>query len=238
MKTVHKNLGLILLLFFSFSLFSQSQPPGTVRLKPSEAGIKHATFIDEAEITTLSWMEYLYWTKITHGEESAEYKAILPDSLICLEIYPLYWQYPSYRNYPMVGITYEQAIAYCAWRSDRVNESLRLQKNKKKYGYTVTYSLPTETDFAEAYKQQKIKTNHKELTDAVEYRCRYYRKNRKICRPEKSGIKYIADNAQEFTAEKTVLTGENAEKLIFESYQSADAMTGFRCVAEIIPIKN
>jgi len=98
--------------------------------------------------------------------------------------------------------------------------------------------LPTETDFAEAYKQQKIKTNHKELTDAVEYRCRYYRINGKICRPKKSGIKYIADNAQEFTAEKTVLTGENAEKLIFESYQGANAMTGFRCVAEIIPIKN
>ena len=248
MKVLHKHLGLILVLFFSFSVMAQKQkpPPGTGRLKPSETGVKHATFIDHTEVTAQYWLDFLFWTKLTYGEESPEYKAIMPDSLICVQVaiqidsshYFPYYRLPIYRHLPIVGITYEQAIAYCAWRSDRVNESLELlrvknKRNKKKYGYTVTYSLPTEADFAEAYKQQKIKTNQKELTNAVEYRCRYYKINGKICRPKKSGIKYIADNAQEFTAEKTVLRGENAEKLMFEPYQGANAMTGFRCVAEI-----
>jgi len=89
----------------------------------------------------------------------------------------------------------------------------------KKYNYTVSFSLPTETDFAEAYKQQKIKTDNKNLTFV------YWSK--------KGKIKGIADNAQEFTAEKTVVTGENAGILQFQPYQEPNAMTGLRCVAEI-----
>jgi len=218
MKALHKLLNVILFVGFSFSLFSQYAPPGTVRLKPSETGVKHATFIDETEVTVQYWLDFLHWISVKYGPESAEYKAMLPDSAIGLWQNPSDWRHPQYRNYPMVCISYEQAVAYCKWRSDRVNEGLSLNK-KKKYDYTVSYSLPTETDFIEAYKQQKIKTDNKNLTF--------------VHWSKKGKIKGIADNAHEFTAEKIVVTGENAGTLLFQSYQGANAMTGFRCVAEI-----
>ena len=228
MKVLHKNLGILFFLFFSCSLFSQPIPPGTIRFKPSETGVKHATFIDRTEITVINWMEFLFWTGQKYGKESSEYKELLPDDIILSQSYTMGWEYPGYRNYPIVGISYEQVIKYCAWRSDRVNERyelLRLENkmNKKKYNHIVTYSLPTETDFEEAYKQQKIKTNYTQLTFVV------WKKGR---------ISYIADNAQELTANKMVLTGEDSGKLIFQPYQQADAFLGFRCVAEIKPITN
>jgi formylglycine-generating enzyme required for sulfatase activity len=155
MKAFVRNLGIVACLFVSFSAAAQKKtycPPGTVKFLPTETGVKHATFIDHSPITVIAWLEFLYWNEREYGKESAEYKAVLPDSLVCLQAYQGDWRYPGYRNYPMVGITYEQAVEYCKWRADRVNESLNLRKEK----YTVSYSLPTEADLNVAYEQYKI----------------------------------------------------------------------------------
>jgi len=205
MNTLHRNFCIILLLFFVFSATAQKQtpPPGTAPLNPSETETKHAAFIDNEVITVFAWLEYLWWIAKEHGEESAEYKACLPDILICEQVYPDTWRNAKYRKYPIVGITYEQAGAYCAWRSDRVNEMLKLQKNQKKYGYTVTYSLPTENDLREAYRQFRI-----------------------------GGCFDYDYPVNELTAEKTVMIKVWRSEL-FQPYQEADFVTGFRCVAEV-----
>ena len=210
MKALHKYLGFILFLGFSFSLFSQSPPPGTVKFKPSKTGVKHAAYIDGGVITVQSWRDFLWWTEQEYGKESAEYKTSLPDTLI--GAYPNSWIHPKNQNLPIVGITYEQAIKFCKWRSDRVNEWLKLQKNKKKYGYTATYSLPTETDFQEAYNQRIIKYFYPYLYPI-----------------------------NELTAEKTVmikvwrLTFKPYEE--YKECEIHNSFIGFRCVAEIEIIK-
>ena len=206
MNTLLRNFWGVLFLLLSFSVAAQKEPPGTHPLKPSETGEKHAAFIDNEVVTVLGWYEFLYWTKRTYGEGSEEYKAILPDSLICSQAYGYYFYSEKYyipvpqryRNFPIVGITYEQVIKYCAWRSDRVNEMLKLKKKK----YTVSYALPTEADLKEAYKQWKIV----------------------YCYPYDRPV-------SELTAEKMVMI--KGWELSFESYQGAGATLGFRCVAEM-----
>ena len=117
-------------------------PPGTNYLKDN-------LFIDEAEVTNLSWREYMYWIKKVYGEGSSQYIATLPDTLVWRNyiqdfkirfnkdlsdieslIY-LYMRHPQYSHYPVVGISYEQAAAFCAWRTNRVNEVLYVEKHKE-----------------------------------------------------------------------------------------------------------
>ena len=179
----------------------QSPPPGTVRLEPSKTGVNHAEFIDENVITIRDWLFFLHWAQSINGRQSAEYLEILPDSVILEKsLQHPSWRHPSFSSYAMVGVSYEQAIKYCIWRTNRVNELL--EKNGMKY--TVSYSLPTETDFEEVYKQQKNTT-----------------------------LKIGAD-VQELSAGKSVLQIEQTGELNFQPYREPNATVGFRCVAKII----
>lgn len=220
-RSLKKQRNKIILVFIVVMLwggesFAQN-PPGTVQLNSSKIGSKCGTFIDANEVTVLYWKDYLNWLGKEYGEETSQYKTMLPDSATCSQVYSANWEHPSCQNFPIVGISYEQAIAYCKWLTDRVNEMLKL-KNKK---YTVSYTLPTKTDFEEAYKQQKVKTNYKNIT-GIDWR------------KEKKGILAgIGDNAQELTIEKMILTGEESDVLFFQPFMESNAFIGFRCIAEI-----
>ena len=39
-----------------------------------------------------------------------------------------YFSHPAFGNYPVVGVTWQQAHDFCLWRSDRVNEGLLMDK--------------------------------------------------------------------------------------------------------------
>ncbi len=75
---------------------------------------------------------------------------IYPDTLIWLENgltfsyspQQYYLSHPAYDNYPVVGITFGQANAYCHWKSERVNEILLKQKLQPK-----KIRLPTEAEW-------------------------------------------------------------------------------------------
>jgi formylglycine-generating enzyme len=36
----------------------------------------------------------------------------------------MYYWHPAYNNYPVVGVSWHQAMAYCQWRTDRLNEDI------------------------------------------------------------------------------------------------------------------
>ena len=130
-------------------------PPGTVWLRDN-------LFIDQAEIENFSWQEFLYWIK---RHEPQRYNNLIPDTLCWSradigsshELTSLYLMNSAYRNNPVVGVSYEQALAYCDWRSDRVNELLYLKENKIKQhpdsNYVsrapkkIRYRLPTKEEW-------------------------------------------------------------------------------------------
>ena len=89
-------------------------------------------YMDETEVTNADYLEYLFWTKRMYNSSFPEvYQKALPDTLVWRnklgynEPYvDAYLRHPAYRNYPVVGVSWQQATDFCAWRTDRVNEKI------------------------------------------------------------------------------------------------------------------
>ena len=185
-------------------------PPGTTLLDRSSR-----TYMDVSEVTVLGWLEYLNWIKETKGENSDEFKAALPDSVICEKLYGAvrYFQHPKYRHYPIVGISYVQAMNYCKWRTDRVNEKFKAGK--------VMYLLPDVYDFQAAFKKQKQSKNISSSILPIN--------------PKKKTLSGIGYNVQEYTSNPNViLIGTEGDTLLFDDATGASYLLGFRCKAIII----
>lgn len=92
-------------------------------------------YMDETEVRNVDYREYLFWLARVFVEYPAVYKKALPDTLVWRsklaynEPYvEYYFRHPAYNEYPVVGVSWVQATDYCAWRSDRVNENILIQK--------------------------------------------------------------------------------------------------------------
>ncbi|MBK8877173.1 MAG: SUMF1/EgtB/PvdO family nonheme iron enzyme [Haliscomenobacter sp.] len=93
-------------------------------------------YMDETEISNLDYREYVYWLERVFGESYPEVvRDALPDTLVWLEelayndpFVQTYFRFPSYDNYPVVGVNWVQANQYAQWRTDRVNEMLLIQR--------------------------------------------------------------------------------------------------------------
>ena len=100
---------------------------------PKEATVS-SFWMDQTEITNLQYREYTYWMKRVFwergdGEYSYLYTHSLPDSTVWRSelsynepMVHQYYRHPAYQDYPVVGVSWQQAVDYCDWRTDRVNE--------------------------------------------------------------------------------------------------------------------
>ncbi|MBT8256935.1 MAG: gliding motility lipoprotein GldJ [Bacteroidia bacterium] len=90
-------------------------------------------YMDETEVTNMMYLEYLDWIKRVYPPSEPGFKAIyegaLPDTLVWRNrlgysemMVENYLRHPGYAEYPVVGVSWIQAVEFTNWRTDRVNE--------------------------------------------------------------------------------------------------------------------
>ncbi len=243
-------------LFLSFTKEKQFTPPGTVQ-------VSETLFADETEISNFAWQEYEYWTKTIYGTNSPEHLATLPDTLVWRDklaynepYVQYYYRHPAYKNYPVVGISYEQAQAYCKWRTERVKTFLSINKNFKHQNFE--YRLPTKAEwekFAELSsvvfsnngkdakgnfkfnfidipntpKNNTATSDNADVTAPVFA----YKKNH-------LGLYNVLGNVAEMVQEKNICKGGSWQHKLEDcrvgkdqQYTTTNSWTGFRCVCEV-----
>jgi hypothetical protein len=95
-----------------------------------------AFYIGMNEETVGQYYDYLSFLK---KFDSAQYIFALPDTTVWIkerdsnneiteEFARNYFSDPKYRNYPMVGVSWAQAMKYSEWKSDRINEQIMIRE--------------------------------------------------------------------------------------------------------------
>jgi len=121
-------------------------------------------YMDETEVTNLMYLEYLEWLKKVFSPTDENFKNIYagasPDTLVWRNrlgynetMTNNYLRHPAYANYPVVGVNWVQAVEFCQWRTNMVNEAILekngyLKKDSKSLDVTAENNFSTETYLA------------------------------------------------------------------------------------------
>ncbi len=231
-----------------------SAPPVNVKINDS-------LFVDYLEITYIAYSEYLFYLNKIYGADSKEVQEAALDSLITNKLRSYIResvQVPidqiNIERLPVVGISYDQAIAYTEWRTAAVLE-LSLIDQKLLYNYKqqsadshftpedyfsgeftgfkpkqeidfLVFRLPTEDEWEMIYDLAEDKS--RSLTTISETK-----------ENADQRIEFINDNVSEMILERGVAKGGNwINPDMTQKYERADVWLGFRCVAEITSSKD
>ncbi|MFC2126688.1 gliding motility lipoprotein GldJ [Bacteroidota bacterium] len=88
-------------------------------------------YMDETEVANIHWLEYLHYVQLDSTREFFE--SAKPDTTVWARELAFndpyenhYLRYPGFRYYPVVGVSWLQAVDYANWRTSVVNQKLAL----------------------------------------------------------------------------------------------------------------
>ncbi len=108
--------------------------------------IKDGFYVNKTEVSNLDYRTFL--AALLEDNKQALYNKNLPDTQIWRKdisynepFVDFYFRHLAYNNYPVVGISYENALQYCQWLTDRYNAA-----EKRKFS-KVLFRLPTKEEW-------------------------------------------------------------------------------------------
>ncbi len=193
---------------------SLAPSPLAVKAPAGTASVPGArnTFLDKTELTNIGWKEYLYYLKTEDGEDSESYRNALPDTVIWKLSYDApFFTSKKYDDWPIIGITYNQATHYCQWRSKVVS-----QKEKRE----VDYSLPS----MKIYKLASRGSSPNKVAEGLYATSIGFRTFLGIC-----------ENADEMTAQEglAIMGSSRTNCLDTLTYYAPTPSLSFRCMAVV-----
>lgn len=150
---------------------------------PNGIWLHENIFIDQTEVANLHWQEYLHY--LQQDSSLSVYIRALPDTTVWDMIDTTghykenYFRGPPYQQMALVGVSFEQALDYCRWRSAAVNAKIAADAKKegRSPSHQVVYRLPT-IDEWEAAAAGKLRP------DRHPYGYRKYLKKPELDQPE------------------------------------------------------
>ena len=240
---------------FKLSLKYNFIPPGTLLIKDS-------LFMDKMEVSNRNWKEFIESNMDEMFKDSEVYKELIPDSSITIKLKNYgkikmneYFNDPHFDAYPVVGITYEQVLKFCEWRTKKVNQLMNQKKNNP--SIKLEYRLPTIPEWEIAAqgnldstkypfgldyyytvgdnKYRSINCYYPEMTSL-----NYIRPTDDTLQNIKSnsyGLYNMQGNVCEMVIEKGIAKGGHYDALLeyckikeTYTYSSANKWLGFRCI--------
>lgn len=227
-------------------------PPGTVLLTP-EFGV------DVLEMRNIDYFRFINYTAQIYGKNSIQYKRILPNKNVWKsydfngqDLSNLYFSDNNFLNHPLVGVSYEQAVLYCEWRTEYINNFYDLYHMKyiRSIGVPkkLTYRLPTPEEWDKILTTDSIFMPddgfiHPNFTNPVKDQAAI---NKRISKgltssvfyfwKNKIGIYAFDDNVSEMTSEPGVARGCNwtgGKENTNCHYEKPENWVGFRCVVDV-----
>ena len=120
-------------------------------------------YLDQTEIANIHWLEYLHYIQRDSSEDF--FQSALPDTTVWEKELAYntpyvsnYLRYPGFRYYPVVGVSWDQAVDYCRWRTEAVNKQKAIEYYGEDYVegdippvesgiYLPEFRLPTEAEW-------------------------------------------------------------------------------------------
>lgn len=150
--------SLVLVLIFVLFAFSEKEmkqknlvkslafvPSGKVVLGKDTSTVQ-AFYISKTEVSNQEYRIFLADLKAKNRME--DYKIALPDTskwfqLMKTQAYQdYYFSHPAYDSYPVVNVSYEGAMLYCKWFTERINAKSKIHYEQ--------FRLPTQAEFVRA----------------------------------------------------------------------------------------
>lgn len=116
-------------------------------------------YISATEVTNGDWKEF-YQEKILELGQASAKRQFFPDTSLWVKEFPYsynapmakhYFSHPKFNDFPVVGVTWDQAHAFCIWKSEKLQRLLE----KKGIQRTASFRLPSELEWESAAKNRE-----------------------------------------------------------------------------------